>query len=230
MELTQIELLGIQILEPVTSLTDFITATVCFTSFTFLQRQNSTHISVNLMKYYFLLMGIGMIFAAFIGHAFLYMVTTDWKMIGWIFSAFAILMFELSSAEYAKPYIGVKKSRIIQLFGFLQISGFLLTMAFPETRNFTTVKINSTLGLMGVVLPVHGWLWLQQKTGGSNIFSLAVIYGVIPAIVYNTQFTLHRYFNYHDISHVLMSIFILILFRGTLLMRPETFSPVQTKN
>ncbi|MEZ4774674.1 MAG: hypothetical protein R3D00_15925 [Bacteroidia bacterium] len=220
MELTKIEPLGILILEPVTSLTDFITAIVCFLSFLVLQRQNANNNVHSLMRYYFLLMGIGMTFAAFIGHAFLYMVTTDWKMIGWTFSALAIMMLGFSSAEYAKPLIGTRRTRLIQIFGVLQLLVFLGTMAFPETRNFTTVKINSTVGLVGVVLPIHAWLWLQHKAGGSKIIALAVIWGIIPAIVYNTEFTIHKYFNYHDLSHVLMSIYILIMLRGALMLQP----------
>ncbi|MEZ4826734.1 MAG: hypothetical protein R3C61_10650 [Bacteroidia bacterium] len=221
MELTQINPLGILILEPVTSLTDFITAIVCFLSFMILYRQNVQGKVFNLMRSYFLLMGIGMTSAAFIGHAFQYLVTTDWKMIGWIFSAVALMLLGFSSAEYALPYIGKRRARLIQGFLVIQLIGFLIAMIIPATRDFSTVKINSSIGLVGVVLPVHAWLWLQHKAGGSRIISLAVIWGIIPAIVYNTEFTLHRYFNYHDISHVLMSIFILIMLRGALGLRPD---------
>jgi uncharacterized membrane protein len=41
---------------------------------------------------------------------------------------------------------------------------------------------------------------------------LAIAAGIFPAITYNTQFTLHAYFNYHDISHVFMSGVMLLLF------------------
>ena len=214
MEPTQIEPFGILILEPVTSLTDFITSVVCYFSFYLLNRQNRTDMIHLFFKLYFLSMGIATSLAAFIGHAFLYLFSFDWKMIGWIFSAIAILMLQLSSIRLISPFFNKHIIIWILRLVFLQIALFLISLYFPETRGFNMVKINSTIGLIGIVLPIHIYAWLQFKSQGSKWIAVAILWALIPGIVYNTEFTLHTWFNYHDLSHVLMSIFIIIMYFG----------------
>lgn len=223
MELTQISPFGILILEPVTTLTDFIAASVAYFAFFILQKQKHSGPVHQLMKYYFLIMGIGLTSAAFIGHAFQYLLTPDWKAIGWIGSSLAILMLILASVEYIRPVLGGNKCRIIQMLALIQISIFLLALSIPGTRSFDTVKLNSAIGLIGFVLPIHAYLWYRFRAGGSGFIAFAIIWGILPAIVYNTQFTLHAYLNYHDISHILMAIYLYIMLRGALDLRPGSF-------
>ena len=146
MELTQISPFGILILEPVTTLTDFIAASVAYFAFFILHKQKLSGPVHQLMKYYFLIMGIGLTSAAFIGHAFQYLLTPDWKAIGWIGSSMAILVLILASVEYIRPVLGGNKCRIIQMLALIQISLFLLALSIPGIRSFETVKLNSAIG------------------------------------------------------------------------------------
>ena len=66
--------------------------------------------------------------------------------------------------------------------------------------------------MIGFILPMHIFNFLKTKSEGSKAIILAIVYALIPALVYKNQFSISRWFNYHDISHVLMSIFILLMF------------------
>ena len=214
MELTQIEPYGILILEPVTCLTDLITATVCFFAFTQLQRLDKTEPEHQYFKYYFLFMGLATTAAGLIGHAFLYLVSFNWKMIGWTFSALAIFSIERSAIHFVKPHLDAKKVRWLSLINVLQTLIFFTVITIPATRSFEAVKINSAIGLIGFVLPLHLWSYRRIGHLGHRQVLLAIFAGILPAITFNMEFTIHKWFNYHDISHVLMAMVIFAMYLG----------------
>ena len=100
-----ITLYGVQILEPVTSLTDLITALVCFYAFYRLSKLDRHGKVYTYFRYYFLWTGIATTCAAFIGHAFLYLFSFEWKMIGWAFSATGILFIEWGTLHFIREEI-----------------------------------------------------------------------------------------------------------------------------
>ena len=224
-EQTEIDIFGFLLREPMTTLTDLITASICFISFYKLTSQTQQGYIQTLLRYYFLFMGLATLNAAFFSHGILYLVTPNWKVIGWSCSSIAILLLELGSIEYGKSWLGSTRSRYLRILAFLQLAGFFGLMLFPETRNFNMVKLNSTIGLAFFSLPIHALSWRKGGSEGSRTICLAIVYGILPAIVYNSEFTIHKYFNYHDISHVLMSIFIAIMYFGVkrLILDLKTF-------
>ena len=80
MELIQpsIEILGLQIDEPVTTFTDLMVSAVCFYAFIKLSKipvHNKVHLY---LRYYFLSMGIATIIGGLVGHGFFYLFNTQW--------------------------------------------------------------------------------------------------------------------------------------------------------
>ena len=209
-----ISLYGWEIREPVTSLTDFLTALVCLYAFIQLiriGRQGRIH---QLFRAYFALMAIGMSFAAFAGHAFQAYLSTEWKMTGWIFAALALMCLEwiaLTVNQNRLPRAVVIAISTWIPFHFIM---FLTAILIPEIRNFAFVKINSTIALMGVVMPLMVYYGFDTRHPGSRWVILAILWGVLPAIVYNFELSLGRWFNYHDISHILMATYSFLLYKG----------------
>ncbi len=207
-----IEVFGITILEPMTSFTDLVTALVCFYAFYRLTQLRLSGRVYNWLRYYFLMTGIATACAAFIGHAFLYLFSFEWKMIGWVFSATGIVLIELGSIEYVKPHLPKWLYKILMPAVLIQYVAFWVVMLV--TKNFLVTQAQAGIGLVAVVFPLHLYHYWKTRHRGSGIIVGAILFSILPGITYNTQLTFHHYFNYHDISHLLMATSMFILYRG----------------
>ncbi|MDX2286805.1 MAG: hypothetical protein NW241_21750 [Bacteroidia bacterium] len=214
MELTQIDLMGVRVLEPVTSLTDLITATVSYYAFFRLRQLRRPEPVHHYFKAYFLLMGISMTFAGLIGHAFLYLVDESWKAIGWTFSALSIAMLGWGAALALRPVLGERWITGIRIWLILQFLIFMASILNPDTRSFDNVKINSAVGMVGIVLPLTWYAWRRSPLRGRWIKMAGIVLGLLPSITYNLEISLHKWFNYHDISHVLMATCMYVIYLG----------------
>lgn len=207
-----IELFGVQVLEPVTSLTDFITALVCFYAFYRLSRLNLSSRMYQYFRYYFLLTGIATTCAAFIGHAFLYLFSFEWKMIGWVFSATGILAIEWATLLFVRPQLSDRLFRWLSTGTLLKYLAFWVLML--TIKSFLVTQINAAIGLVGVVLTLQASHYWKTNHPGSRGVTLAILFSFLPAITYNTKLTFHVYFNHHDISHLLMATCMYLMYRG----------------
>ena len=207
----------IEIREPITTLTDFLTALVsgvCFFMFLFYEN-NSKNKSFVFFKYYFLCYFIGMTSAAFLGHAFQAYLPNEVKIIGWLFSAFGQFFLATGSLKLMVEIIHKKWINVFNVILVFQLSIFVFLMVHPIYSDFKIAQFAASSILIGFILPIHIYNFLKAKSNGSKLIIIAIIYALIPALVYNNQFSLSNWFNYHDISHVLMSIFILVMFFAT---------------
>lgn len=216
-----ITICGVKILEPVTSLTDFITALVCFYAFYRLSNLDSAGKVYRYFRFYFLCTGIATTCAAFIGHAFLYLFSFEWKMIGWAFSATGILLIEWATLHFVRNTIS---SRAFNWGVAGTMAKYMLFWVLIfTTQSFVATQVQAATGLVGVVLPLQVYHYRRTKHPGSGIIILAILFSFLPAITYNTKLSFHTYFNHHDISHLLMAITMYLLYRGAdKMMNPES--------
>jgi hypothetical protein len=207
-----VALFGIQVLEPVTSLTDIMVALVCFFAFFRLGQLPATGRMYQYFRLYFLLTGIATTSAGLIGHAFLYLFSFEWKMIGWAFSATGILMMEWATLLFVRATLAGPVYRGLWVLTALKYLAFWVFML--TTRNFLVTQIFAASGLVVVVLFLQ--IAHYRKTGhpGSRRVILALLFSLLPALAYNYKLTLHVYFNHHDISHLLMAVFVFLMYRG----------------
>ncbi|WNJ19283.1 DUF6962 family protein [Pontibacter sp. G13] len=217
--LTETTIGGLRILEPVTSLTDLITALVCFFAYFSLRKLHRTEAVHKYFTYYFLFMGVTTMVAATVGHAFLYAFGFSYKMIGWTFSSIGIFCIQAHSIISLKPYVSQGFFRGLWVFIILQWVAFMstiitLTLVMGSEKGFEFVQMNSALGLSLFTLPIQAWLYLKERNPARGMVALAIILGIIPAIVYRSEFTIHAYLNYHDISHLLMATIMFTLYRA----------------
>jgi len=209
-----IEWMGWEIREPVTSATDLLTGIVSLCAFILLSLMKSQSKVVFQMRAYFLLMAICMGFASTVGHAFQGYVVWEWKMLGWSFGALAICMLEQSSISLLEDKLGRKYTVGLRAWSVLHLLIFFICIANPATRSFSVVKINSTVGLIGLVLPLHAYNYYTNRDKGSAWILFAMVWTLIPAYIYNMEVSYSRWFNFHDISHVLMAIYTVYLYLG----------------
>lgn len=211
---TSIIIFGFLIEEPITSLTDVLTGLVSLVAFYRLQRlelQDNAHL---LFKYYFLFMGIATISAGFLGHAFQYIVGFNAKAIGWTWSALGLFFLENSALSYYQKVKGTAALNKLRLLILLQLVAYLILVINPTTRIFKLVQINSVIGMIFISLPLFLYFHQKNKSVGSRWVILGMLASFLPGLVYSNRITLHDYFNYHDISHLLMAGCIYLLYHG----------------
>lgn len=202
-------------MEPVTTLTDFTVAIVCWVAFyKFYQIKNSASASYKWFRSYFLIFAIGMTSAAWFGHGLQAYVTPRYKVIGWACGATGLMFLQFGSFQLIRKNIHSTLEKVLPVWFLVQYATVLFLMINPATSSFKVTQVNSVIALIGTVLPMH--LFALKKVGvqGSKIILGALIYSAIPGIIYSNQISIDRWFNYHDISHVLMAIFMTIMFMG----------------
>ena len=207
-----IEILGIQINEPVTTVTDLIVSAVCFYAFFKLHKISKKEKLHQYLKYYFLTMGMATAFGGIIGHGFMYMFTFYWKLPGWWLSMVAINLIERSVIYYARRFISKKAGRF---FAWLNMIELLTFMALTfSTLNFLFVEIHATYGLLLFVASFSGYIYIKTKSKGSKLFLIAVFFAAISALFFMNEWSFHTWFNYLDISHSFMAISVFFFYKG----------------
>lgn len=200
--------------EPITTLTDLLTAFVCFYAFfKFKNYTGNKSISFSYYQYYFLFFALGMASAAWFGHGLQAYVGFNWKIIGWVMSATGFLLLEIGSLNELKSHLPERLSNGFKIIFYVQYIVFVGLMIL--TKDFVIPQVNSTLSLILVVLPLQVYAYSKNKNKAHALVFGAILYGAIPGLVYNNQISLSNWFNYHDISHVLMALFMVAIYIGT---------------
>ena len=78
-----VNILGVRLQEPITTFTDLLVTVVCFYAYWKIKKSNNSGKAVQHIKYYFVLMGIGIGLGGLIGHGFQYVFSHEWKCVGW---------------------------------------------------------------------------------------------------------------------------------------------------
>jgi hypothetical protein len=73
------------------------------------------------------------------------------------------------------------------------------------TLNFFFVEAHTTYGLLIVVASLHFFVYRKTRSAGSRLFLIAVGFAAVSAIIYLNRWSFSPWFNYNDISHVLLT-------------------------
>lgn len=200
--------------EPVTTLTDLLTAIVCFIVFLqFKKYKGHKSESFDNYKYYFLFFAISMTSAGIIGHGLQAYVGFDWKKIGWVMSSIGFLCMEFGSINELENNL---KPLLIRFFkGAFIIQFIVLVSLMVYYQNFKIPQLNSTITFILFVLPLQIFAYVKTKKKGHLMVIGTIAFALLPGLVYNNQISLGKWFNYHDISHVLMATFMFLMYKGT---------------
>ena len=208
---TSIEIAGIKVMEPVTTVTDLLVTAVCF--YAFLKLRNNGSRTVRLFKYYFFTMALATFYGGIIGHAFLYLLSFSWKVPGWLMSMASVALIERAAISHAQPLL---KPAVGNFFARMNIVELLtLTAVVLLTLNFFFVEAHAAYGLLVVVFSFELFVYNKTKDEGSKLLLVAVLLSAIAATVHLTQFTIDRWFNHLDFSHVLMALAAYVFYLGS---------------
>ena len=197
--------------EPVTTFTDFILCAVCF--YAFLKTRSFASIrAVNLYRWFFLLTGISTLFAAILGHAFLYYFGMQSKIYGWLFGIVSISFAQFAAMNHTREVIGESVFRKLILLNSLELVITLLSVFM--IWSFVVVEVHTAYGLL---LNVTILEYINYKKTRS-LLSINLIYGVGIAVlaVICHVFTLAAsvWFNHLDLSHLFMALSMYMMYKG----------------
>ena len=202
--------------DPITTLTDFLVAIVAiFGYYKFKSYKGIKSSNFNFFKFYFLCFAVGMTSAAWLGHGLQAYVGPEFKRIGWICGATALLLFGLGSFDLIKTQFNKTAYKVLKFLFVGQYFSLVFLMLNPSTSDFILAQLSSTLSLIFFIFPIHLYNFLKTKHIGSSYIVLTIFYSIIPGFIYNNQISVNKWFNFHDISHVLMAIFMFLMIIGT---------------
>lgn len=228
MKLNEMVFQGIVILEPVGSLTDFITGITGIVVAYLIWKKKSPETSMQLFFMYFLFTGMATVCAGTIGHAFLYYLSPEWKMVGWSLSALGLFFFERASIVFFKKNISPKAFKVLNYLTLIQLGIFYILLIIPFTRSFKIVQLNATFCYAGIILPLYVHSIIRWKFIKSWYVIFGIAFAALIAYVYNTEVTIHKWFNHHSLTHVLMTCFVLYMYFTVLQLhtksKPEEIS------
>lgn len=200
--------------EPITTLTDQLTALVClFAYLQFVYYKGKKSNSFEYYKYFFLFFFMGMTSAAWLGHGLQAYLSFGWKTIGWIFSSIGFLLVELGTLKDINNILPQNWIKGLKIFSFIQFITFVTLMI--STQNFIFPQLNSTVSLVLFTLPLQLFTYIKTRNKAHLYIVLTILYAVLPGYVYNNKISFHHWLNYHDISHLLMSLYMVFFFIST---------------
>jgi hypothetical protein len=211
---TYIDIFGIRVLEPMTTLTDLMVSAVCFYAFFHLRRINRPELHFKFMNWFFFTMGLATALGGLIGHGFLYLFSFAWKLPGWLTSMLSISLLERASIEYAKPLLHKRFRKFMDWANVIELAIFMV-LTF-STLNFRFVEIHSAFGLLVVNTPLHLYVYWKTRSKGSGIMLIGIGFAMLSALIFMNEVTLHKWFNYLDFSHVLMTFGAYFFYRAAL--------------
>ncbi len=208
MEVTQINFLGITVTEPFTWLTNWTVAAFSFYFGHMLFHAKSGDRQRSYWSVFFLFMGIASTTGG-TAHGFIRYVGNNFHYAAWIFTGVAVFGAQMASLEIIK---GSGLYRPLKWFIIVEL--VVMTAAVVFLQSFETVRVNSALGLIGMALPLQLYGF---KVGGMNrngIIALGIVSNAVPALIHAAKFSYNRWFNFNDLSHIVMIGCFYIIYRG----------------
>lgn len=212
-DMTRVQWMGITILEPVTVLTNLVITVVCLYAFFKLKNlEFPNHVQI-LSRYFFLAMAFSTAIGGILGHGFLYVTGSYGKLPGWYISMFAIAVFERAAIIHARPLMPASWANFFSIFNYLEITAFMI-LAFI-TLNFRFVEMHATYGLFVVVFCFEVYTYKKRKDPGSYYIFYGTLLAGIAAITHLFKLGIHTWFNYNDVSHMIMAAGIYFYYKGS---------------
>jgi hypothetical protein len=199
-----VQLWGIQVDEPVTTLTALLISGICLFAFLKLGKISPGNRTVQYLRYYFLVMCLATANGGIIGHAFLSHLSFAWKLVGWLLSMFSVMLIERASIEYASRLVNIRVAYWLKVLNIIELLIFVVITIV--SLNFFFVEVHTFYGLLIVVASLHLFVYLKTKSPASKLFLVAVGFASVSALIYMNEIGLSKWFNHSDISHILLSI------------------------
>ena len=196
--------------EPVTVFTDYIISILCFYFYWQLNRSFFKDESTINWKRFFLLLSLASFFGGS-SHGF-FAVHQGWGYKTVWLTMQALNIFAVYRAQKATLYSALKNSHKKYYWNLsYHIQLILFFVSVFIFHNFLVVILNSIIGLIPVMI-LHFVDAKKVKESAWIAYGIVILF--LTAFVNATRFSIHAYFSYLDIAHVLLMINLSLMFVG----------------
>ncbi len=200
--LPQVEIFGVTVLEPFNIITNLFITLLCWIAFYRLRQSPERAIHYRLATYFFLIMGFSTAIGGILGHGFLYVTGVWGRLPGWYLSMFAVAMLERAAIIHTRPLVSPVTANILSVVNYIEITIFI-ALAFI-TLNFRFVELHAVYGLLVVVFSLEFFVYLKTKNQSGPYFIWATVWAACAGLVHLMEWGINFWFNYNDISHIVM--------------------------
>jgi hypothetical protein len=203
---------GVRIQEPITALTDLLITAVCWYLFAKLRPYKEKSRVYRLFQSFFFMMGLATLLGGIFGHAFNYAVGYLLKLPGWIASMFAVMLAERSAIIHSRPLMKLNIGNFFAVINIIELITLITLTCL--TLNFFFVEFHAFYGLLIVFGCFETYVYLKTKDEGAKNMLISVGISAIAAAVHISHFSIHRWFNYLDLAHIIMCVSAFVLYNG----------------
>ncbi len=196
--------------EPITVLTDLLIAVVSLLAYLKLRKLERPSRMIAYFVFYFLMFSISTFTAGIVGHAMINHIDMAWKLPGWISGMLAVLLLSLAGIEHL--YASDKQTLKFYLSHFIVIGSAGMIILTFITLDFRIVVLHAVILLLGIVMPLNLIQFLRSGNRGSLFLVGGVLTATIAAIIFSLKISVAVWFNYNDISHVIVALSTFIFF------------------
>lgn len=162
---------------------------------------------------FFLLVGL----SAFIGgwgHSLTYYFDKKLLLVSWTISIIAVLNLEIGHSQaWGLPS---------KWHGILYLKAILFAGLTIFYEDFQWVKMDMTLGIVGLVLPVLALFYKKTQQKGYSIILLGLLANGLSGAVHSLHLSLSTYFDHRDLAHLISIICFGIIFSGLKTLKQNT--------
>jgi hypothetical protein len=210
LEYTYIILFGFKLFEPVTILTN--TIITAYGLFAYLRTLTFHHKASRYWGMFFLLMGISTLLAS-ITHGVHEQLGDTFLRVSWFLSnsvsLVCIYFFYRATFTYSNLKNGTA-TQFINIVALVWVFSLLVVTFF--LNDFLLIKIHAGIVLV-YSLFVH-YTTFRHKRAGSGYIVAGIVISFLSIIVHSIKFSFGEWFNYKDISHVIVLISLVFLYKG----------------
>jgi hypothetical protein len=222
-----VKILGHPISEPVTSLTGLLVAVVSVHAWVKLRQMEGESVRHRWHRFFFLMMGLGMLVSGLFGHAFLHLFSHAYKLPGWLFCMLSITAFEQAAIENLRGIMRDERIRRFLLLSWLLFC-FFSVLAIQQVR-FIWVEVQAALGLVVVAGYSHGVVYRIDRNRGSLLMLLGIGVAVLAVLPHVFKIGFGVWFNHFDIGHVLIAVSMWLFGCGSVEIHASDASVVQAR-
>ncbi len=206
--------IGIRILEPVTAITDLMLGLFCIWFYRRLALPVKSHPLLRFWRLFFLSIGISTLLGTVAHGLRFYMNEPTFKAVWMLMNLTSIvssyfLLLATIEIQFRNPEMIRRMQHISLLITLLLVS---VTMYFND---FNLIKIYA--GLIILIALITHFSTYKKGIKGSGYITFGFTFSLSSIWVHTQQLSIDDYFNFKDISHVIMLISLYFIFMGAML-------------
>ncbi|HPE98830.1 MAG: hypothetical protein R2767_01640 [Chitinophagales bacterium] len=211
LEFPTIQIGGLTIHEPMTAFTDVILTIISFVLVGRIRNRLHESFYNNAWRLFFLFMGLSTGLGV-LTHGLVSLFSAWEHYLLWMAMnvAASISVYFALQATIRYSRVSIRNRRLLKRIN-LSVLVFFLGLTFWQ-NNFEIFKIHAATGVL-IIFLTYFTAWTRNLVGSGAIV-LAFLLSIATVFVHSFQLSINEWFNYKDLSHVMMMVSLLLVYHG----------------